>query len=158
MNYNWLTYNEIEKAKYPNLLAELKESGYSICTISDFMGLGIRGEDDKTIWNKLYGIEEITLEEAANLCKYYGVNFTYLFAQKLTIVNEKSQAYWRWYDENQKKQAEIERSKAIMEIYNELVSNPELLEFMKWCKTLTKEQRQAVLVMMHEEKGVAYGR
>lgn len=151
MNYDWMTYEEIEKAKYPNLLAEIKESGYSICTISEFMGFGMCKEDDKTVWDKLYGVEEITLKEARNLCRHYGVDFTYLFDKKLHNTCGKSIAYWRWYDENRKKQEEIERRKAIMEIYNELVANPELLEFMKWCKTLTKEQRRTLLLIMQEK-------
>ena len=64
MNYNWLKYEDIERSKYPNLLAEIKESGYSISTISECMGHSRHvQEDDPDTWNKLLGRDELPLEE-----------------------------------------------------------------------------------------------
>lgn len=40
------------------------------------------------------------------------------------------------------------REKAIKEIYDKFVADPELLKFMKWCKSLTKEQRHTLVLMM----------
>ena len=34
-----LTIEDLRHFKYPNLLAEVKETTYSICTIADHMGL-----------------------------------------------------------------------------------------------------------------------
>lgn len=146
MNYDWLTYKEIEKAVYPNLLAEIKESGYSTSTLAGFMGLGskkngkYRQEKDPEIWDKLTGKAELLTSEFFGLVKYFNVDMNYLISHKLEIVCEKPLAYWRWYDKNKCKQEEIERSKAIMEIYEELVAKPYLLDFMKKCVSLTEEQ------------------
>ena len=154
MNYDWLEYDEIEKAKHPNLLAEIKESGYSICTISEWMGHGRCAEGNQDIWDKLTGKTMITVSEAAGLVRLFGKKMEYLFDEKLTVLSGKSSAYWRWYDENRKREKEIERSKTIKEIYDKLVEDPELLEFMKWCKSLTKEQRHAMVLMLLKEEGV----
>lgn len=157
MNYSWLTYEDIEKAVYPNLLAEIKESGYSTSTLADFMGLSAkksgeyRPERDPEVWDKLLGKTEIIATEAFGLVKYFGVELEYLFSHELRIECEKPLAHWRWYDENRKKQEEIERSKAIMEIYEELVAKPYLLDFMKKCITLTEEQQESVLQMLKEK-------
>lgn len=80
MNYDWLGYDVIEKSKYPNLLAEIKESGYSICTVSDHMGCNPHvSEDDPGTWNKLLGREGITLEESIGLVHLFNVSYEYLF-------------------------------------------------------------------------------
>lgn len=161
MNYYWLTYEEIEKAKYPNLLAEIKESGYSTSTLADFMGLGAkkngekRSEDDPEVWDKLTGKEELLASELFGIAKYYNAGVDYLLSHKLEMCQGKSVAYWRWYEENKRMQEDIERKKAIMEIYDELIVNSELLEFMKWCKTLTREQRKEVMSIMQKEGAAA---
>ena len=80
MNYDWLGYDVIEKSKYPNLLAEIKESGYSICTVSDHMGCNPHvSEDDPGTWNKLLGRQGITLEESIGLVRLFNVSYEYLF-------------------------------------------------------------------------------
>lgn len=151
MNYDWMTYENIKECRYPNLLAEIKESGYSICTISEFMGLGRCKEGNSTIWDKLTGKTEISVFEAAGLAKCFNESMEYLFADELTVIGEESQAYWKWYDENKRKQQELERSKEIQKIYDALVADPELLMFMKWCRTLTKEQRHEVLLILQKD-------
>lgn len=55
----------LSKYKYPNLVAEFMESGYSICTLSEHMGLGRRKENDPLMKEKLFGSDEITCAEAA---------------------------------------------------------------------------------------------
>lgn len=40
MNYKRLSNEELSKYPYPNLIAEIIESGYGLHTISDFMGHG----------------------------------------------------------------------------------------------------------------------
>lgn len=103
MDYGWMKYEDIKKAKYPNLLAEIKESGYSICTLAEFMGLGShRKEDDPEIWAKLTGKEKITVSEKSGLAKCYGLGIRYLFSHELTISHGKPEAYWRWLDFNQR--------------------------------------------------------
>lgn len=151
MNYDWLKYEEIEKTEYPNLLAELKEPGYSICTISEWMGQGRCEEGNQDIWDKLTGKTEIYSSESMGLAKLFGVKIGYLFAHELSVINEKPEAYWRWYDDNKRKKEEIERGKAIMEIYDELREKPHLITFMKVCMRLTEQQREKVLLLLEEK-------
>ena len=40
MWYKKMSNEELQKCPYPNLIAELIESGYSICTLGTHMGLG----------------------------------------------------------------------------------------------------------------------
>ena len=56
-NLFYLTNEELNLFKYPNLMAEVRETTYSICTIADHMGLSkpYRKEDDVETWNKLIG-------------------------------------------------------------------------------------------------------
>ena len=87
MNYDLLGYDVIEKSKYPNLLAEIKESGYSICTVSTHMGHNPHvSEDDPDTWNKLLGREDILVEECVGLVHLFNVSYEYLFAPHLEKV------------------------------------------------------------------------
>ena len=148
MNYDWIKYSDIEKEKYPNLLAELKESGYSICTISEWMGYERCEEDNRKIWDKLTGKTELTYLECYGLVRLFNVEFEYLFSHDLTVLNNKSQAYWRWFDYNYKCKLDLQRQKAIKEIYDVLVAEPHIFEFMKKVVTLTKQQREQVLHLL----------
>ena len=85
------------------------------------------------------------------LAKLFGVKIGYLFAHELSVINEKPEAYWRWYDDNKRKKEEIERGKAIMEIYDELREKPHLITFMKVCMRLTEQQREKVLLLLEEK-------
>lgn len=151
MNYDWMKYEDIEKFKYPNLLAEIKESGYSICTVADHMGIGqyVREDDTKT-WNKLTGRMDILHSEVAGLMKLFGVEYDYLFSHDLSVMNEKPVAYWRWYDSNKRKKEELKRNNEISKIYLELSNDSEFLEFSKFCMSLTKEQRHEVVNMIRK--------
>ncbi len=120
MNYNWITYSDIKKQKYPNLLAELKESGYSICIVSEHMGYGRLNEDDTTIWNKLLGIDEMTVSEIVALSKLFGYGMEYLMRHKLTTIDGVSLAYYHWLDWNKKKQQVLQKNEVIKRM-NELL-------------------------------------
>lgn len=53
MRLSELTNEMLSTYKYPNLMAEVKESTYSICTIAEHIGLGrYRKEDDSKVWSR----------------------------------------------------------------------------------------------------------
>lgn len=94
-----LTIEELRKYRYPNLMAEVQETTYSICTIAEHMRLGkYRKEDDAETWRKLTGTDEIYTDEGIALCNLFGVNFEYLFSGKLKMFQGETAAYWRWFD------------------------------------------------------------
>lgn len=148
MYYKKLSNEELNKCKFPNLIAEIIESGYSTSTLADFMGLGAkkngkyRKEDDPEVWNKINGQKEMLASHIVGLAKYYGVKIEYLSSYELTIQSGKPLAYWRWYENNQKKKKELERLKTIGEIEYTLYSEPYLLEFMKCVIGLKLKQEQ----------------
>ena len=113
-----LTTEDLKRFKYPNLIAEVKETPYSICTIAEHMGLSrpYRKEDDPETWGKLLGDIEISVAESVGLVRLFGVSFEYLFSHELKMVLGKSAAYWRWFDENRKIEEDIERNKQIRKI------------------------------------------
>lgn len=65
-----LTNEELNNLKYPNLIAEVRETTYSICTIADHMGLPkpYRKEDDAETWDKLTGMLKDKLVLLARAC------------------------------------------------------------------------------------------
>lgn len=137
-----LTIEDLRLFKYPNLLAEVKETTYSICTIADHMGLPkpYRKEDDPETWDKLTGKTEISYGEAFGLARLFGVPMEYLFSHDLKTVCGETAAHWRWFDEKEKIKADIVRSRQIREIEQELREKPYLLEFMKEAVTWNEEQ------------------
>lgn len=106
MNYHKLSIEELNKLPHPNLIAEIMYSGYSFCTIGDFMGIGAkvnghyRKQDDKEILDRLDGTVEISVAEALGLAQYYNVPLEYLFSETLTVTDGKPYAYWRWFEKN----------------------------------------------------------
>lgn len=155
MNYKKLTIEELKEYKYPNLIAELIESGYSICTLGDHMGLkGRRDEDDREIWGKLKGNIDLYRTEALGLAHLFSVNMEYLFSHELHVFSGMPAAHWRWLDSNQKKVYEQEKSKKIQEIERELQRKPELFEFMKLVVTLSKQERMSLLEHLKGEVAV----
>ena len=137
-----LTIEDLRHFKYPNLLAEVKETTYSICTIADHMGLPrpYRKENAPETWDKLTGKTEILASEALGLAYLFNVSFEYLFSRELKVVCGQTAAYWRWLDSKKKIQDDIERSKQIREIERELREKPYLMEFMKEAVTWNEEQ------------------
>lgn len=141
MNYQKLTNEELNKCKYPNLIAEIIESGYSTCTLGDFMGLGrYIKEGDPVVWDKINGKVEMPASQACALAKYYNVTIEYLFSEKLWVVDGKPVAYWSWLKTNQQQEKELQRMNDFRRIECELHNRPELLEFMKKAITWSDEQ------------------
>lgn len=132
MTYEKLSNEELQKFCYPNLIAELIESGYSICTCGEHMGLkGRRQEDDPEVWGKLSGAIDIVSSEAFGLSRLFGVELKYLFSDKLAIVDGMPIAHFHWYEWNQKMEREYNERRAREEIERELREKPYLLDFMK---------------------------
>ena len=149
-----LTIDDLRFFKYPNLMAEVKETTYSICTIAEHMGLPrpYRKENDPETWDKLTGRTEISCGEAFGLARLFGVSAEYLFSCELKVVHGLTAAYWRWFDEKKKVQDDIERSKQIREIERELREKPYLMEFMKEAVTWSPEQLDRFIKMLEERR------
>ena len=139
MNYDWLGYDVIEKSKYPNLLAEIKESGYSICTVSTHMGHNPHvTEDDPDTWNKLLGREDILVEECVGLVHLFNVSYEYLFAPHLEKVGDVSIAHFRWYKKVQTMKAESQLYMTQQDLYIHLI--PEIAKIVVECKQKDNSQ------------------
>ena len=126
MNYKRLSNEELSMCKYPNLVAEIIESGYSASTLGDFMGIGAkkdgryRKEDDLEVRGLINGTIEMSASNMMGLCRYYGADADYLFSDTLQIISGKPLAYWRWYEVNQKQEREHKQMQALYKIYNTL--------------------------------------
>lgn len=147
MNYKKLTNDELRRYPYPNLIAELTESGYSICTLSEWLGFGrYRKENDIDVWKKLKGEQEITAEEALSLTKLFGVDITYLFSHELRTISGKSAAFWRWYESNQKKEEEMRQFKAKEYIIRKMKEKPYLLEVFEALAEMSQQELNKVFI------------
>lgn len=145
MKYQRLSNEELRKFKYPNLIAELIESGYSICTCADHMGLGRREENDPEIWDKLRGEKELYTSEAFGLSQLFGVNFDYLFSDQLKTISGMTYAFCRWSDYNAKRDKEYQEYLTRQEIERELRKKPYLLDFIREATHWTeKEVKEAI--------------
>lgn len=118
MNYKRISIDKLNTYPYPNLIAEIIESGYGMHTISDYMGHGNTYDTQELVKKKLDGTCEILVSEAFGLAKYYGVEPEYLFAHTLSVINGKSKAYWRWYDENLRRKEDLKRYSIRYKILN----------------------------------------
>lgn len=153
MRLSELTNEMLSAYKYPNLMAEVKESTCSICTIAEHMGLGrYRKEDDSKVWGKLTGREEILYNEAFGLARLFNTGIEYLFSHELNIIDGQTAAYWRWFDFHQKVQRESEIFKARSEIMNELKAKPYLLKLMKELVTLNRDQLEEFIDLTKKDK------
>lgn len=149
-----LTVKDLQLFKYPNLMAEVKETTYSICTIADHMGLlkPYRKENDSETWDKLTGKTKILYGEAFGLARLFGVSTDYLFSHELKVVCGETAAHWRWFDEKEKIKKDINRSRQIREIEQELREKPYLLEFMKKAVTWNTEEINEFIDLIGKEK------
>ncbi len=120
MNYKRLTNEELSRCKYPNLIAEIVESSYSICTIAEHMKLGRRKEDDPEVWGMLNGTIELRASSMYGLMRLYNAEYEYLFSETLQVIDGKPAAYWKWYRENQRRKRELEGLQALSRIYDTL--------------------------------------
>lgn len=143
MNYERLPNDKLRRFKYPNLIAELIESGYSICACADHMGLGRRAEDDSEVWAKLRGKDEVSVKEVLGLTSLFRVSLDYLFSHDLMTISGETYAFVRWKDENEKREKERQEYLTYQELEKELKEKPYLLDFMieatKWTERELKE-------------------
>lgn len=142
-----MTIEELRKFKYPNLAAEIMESGYEMNRIADSMECENASDLEKVIEAKLRGDVPIMYLEAYKLAREFDVKMEYLFSHKLSVKNGKTEAYIRWN--------ELKNAKEILKIYNELIENPELIDFMKACMSLTEEQGAIILETLQERQGAS---
>ncbi len=151
-----LTIEDLRSFKYPNLMAEVKETTYSICTIAEHMGLPrpYRKEDDAETWNKLTGQAEVTSVEAIGVACLFGVNIDYLFSDELRVIDGETLAHWRWLDVKERNKKEREQLKQIRKIEKELRGNPNLLEIMRILITFDNEQLDEFISMIERWKSV----
>lgn len=64
-------------------------------------------------------------------------------------------AYWRWHDENKRKEREYREYRTREEIIRELNEKPYLLDFIKQVCTWNKEEVQWVTKVLNEQKEAA---
>lgn len=141
MKYEKLSNDELRKYPYPNLMAEIIESGYSICTIAEHMGLpGRRQEDDAEVWGKLKGDIDILASEAIGLSHLYNVKMEYLFDDKLKVLCNMPMAHWHWYAQNERMKKEEAQLQIMQEIQDALKKRPELMNLFKELIALSDEQ------------------
>lgn len=153
MYYRKQTNEQLRAYKYPNLIAEIIESGYSICTCADHMGLGChRQEDDQEVWGKLYGQEEMTASEALGLARLFGTDMGYLFADELRTMNGETFAHIRWYESNQRREREYQEYLKREEIMSLLRDRPYLLDFMMEAVRWSEEELNISIEMLREKK------
>lgn len=153
MVYQKLSNEQLEEFPYPNLIAELIESGYSICTLGNHMGLGGgREQNDPEVWRKLRGEDEILAFEGLGLAGLFGVKMEYLFSKKLSSVDGKTAAYLRWYDFNMKREREYQDCLKRDEINQELRSKPYMLDFVRRVLDWNKEELKVATTLLMELK------
>ena len=148
MKYQRLSNEELRKFKYPNLVAELIESGYSICTCADHMGLGRREENDPEIWGKLRGEKKIYASEALGLARLFNVKFDYLFSNELKTVSGMTYAFCRWSKYNSKRDKEYQEYLTRQEIERELRKKPYLLEFIREVSHWTEKEIEEAIAKL----------
>lgn len=145
-------FSILPKYKYPNLVAEFMESGYSLCTLSDYMGNGRCEEDNLIMREKIFENREITTQEAMGLARLFGCKLEYLFSHKLEMFGDVPTAYIRHYDSNKQMEQEMEIYKIADEVRNALKSKPYLKEFMKLALTWSGEQVKHATKLLQELK------
>lgn len=118
----------LHRFKYPNLVAEFMETGYSICTISEHMGLGRCSENDPQVNAKLFGEKEILTSEAFGLARLFSCRVEYLFSHELTLVGSYPAAYVRHCESNRRQEKEIEAFRMEREICEKLRKESDLLQ------------------------------
>lgn len=131
MNYRKLGTAELNKYKYPNLVAEIMESGYSICTLSEHMGYGRCKEDDSLIRAKVFGDGEISFTECVALVRLFACDFEYLFAEELRVEEGRPMAFYRHYEMNRQLERDSEIYRLAERLRERMRKEEGFLEFMK---------------------------
>lgn len=132
MKYKELDLETLKGFRYPNLAAEVIESGYSICTLSQHMGYSYCKEDDNFVHEKVFGNSEITTSEAIGLAALFNCKLEYLFSDDLALCCGRSVAYWRHYETNKKLEQEIEARKTLRRIEERAKSEKDFFDFLKY--------------------------
>lgn len=141
-----LSIEELQRYPYPNLMAEIIESGYSICTVGEHMGLGrYLPEDSPEIWGRLTGNTEILFSEADGLVRLFGADFEYLFSHELRLISEKPYAYWRWLEENKRRKRELMEYRMRQKIDEALKEKPYLLKMVSVIVSMSEEEVGAAM-------------
>lgn len=139
--YSEMPIEELKKFSYPNLVAEIIESGCSIGAVAVHMGLpGIRKENDREVLAKLRGDMEITFEEAEGIARLFEKKIGYLFSHKLEVMDGKTVAHASWKDKKRE-----EKPQEVYDIENVLMRHPDLLEFLSLAQNLTPEHMQQLI-------------
>ena len=95
MNYRKMSMEELSGYRYPNLVAEIIESGYSMCTLSEHRGYGRCEQSNPFIRSKVFGNEGISGAEGAALAGLFGCEAEYLFSKKLKVIDGRTAAFYR---------------------------------------------------------------
>ena len=152
MNYRRLSNKELQEYKYPNLMAEIIESGYSMALICDRMGHENMSEEDakKMMYTKLRGKDIITVDEAFGLAALFRGDVAYLVSTELTIEYGAPKAHWRWVDENNRIEKELKKAREKAALKQELSEKPYLKEFIRLCIDLTEEKKEKLSQLLKE--------
>lgn len=147
--------NTLHKFKYPNLMAEFCESGYSICTMSDHMGHGRCREDDEVIWGKLKGTIDINIREVVGLAKLFNTNVNYLFADNLDMRGGYPVAYYRHYESNKRQEEDARIFSLSQQVWNDLKEKPYLTELIEMILSIGEQQAQEVMGVLSGSGNIA---
>lgn len=151
MSYNF-TMKQLKDSTYPNLLAEIMESHYSICTIASYMGYRCPNEDDPFIWDKLLGKTEIHVGEMRVLCALFKCSADYLFSDELEVLCKKPMAFYRYYEINKKKHHDMEVHRVVDEITEKVKKSEVFLKFIDLCSKFNEED---IIKLMGSEQKTA---
>lgn len=151
MMYKSLSNDQLKQFPYPNLVAEVIESNYSINTLAENMRLGGRQVNDTEVWMKLRGEREIYASEAYGMVHLFRTSWDYLFDSELHLLYGKTVAHWRWYNRDENIEKKDIDSTEIDNIVNELKNNPHMFEFMREAITWDKEQREKAISFLRED-------
>lgn len=138
MIYN-IPYTKLNDYKYPNLVAEVIETGYSLCTVSDHMGLGACKENDPVICGKIFGNKKILLSEGIGLCRLFDCEAGYLFAKELVDIEGKPMAYYRHCKTNKRLRESSEHQNFCSQLRIFLDNNPDLFSKIKEMVKLNRD-------------------
>lgn len=141
MGRHALTVEELKAFRYPNLMSEVVETGYSLCTLSEHMGLGRCEENDSLILGKLAGKDMLNIDEVTGLCRLFDCDPEYLFSNELSLCCDfRSYAQVRHYEESEKKRKDFEVYNEIQWIGQELKKKPQLIQIIKKLLSVSEEQ------------------
>ncbi len=144
-----LSVEELKKYPYPNLVAEIIESHYSICTIGDHMGLGqYCEEDDPEVWGRLAGEKEILFGEVVGLAQLFGASPEYLFSHELYTIDKETYAHYRWLEDNKRRDRESMEFDIRQNIDRALREKPFLLGIVSMITSMSEKEATAIMMSL----------